>query len=333
MVARVLLPVALVMALFGSAVAEKAKLAVLGIEVAGSPDTSSTAHGRLLTDLLRGRIAVSPRYTEAPNSKKDLLDEKVAGNCETEAVACMSTIGGKMKAQLLIYGKIEKRPKDGKEGYQISMKSLDVEKKTTRDWGDWIPLSDFADGKLESRVAKGFDQLTKDDSAPVTGPGPNGPTGPTNGNAIVGKNPPKKSSGLGWKITAATATAVTVGLAAGGIVFRSKTKDLEGSCNPVRGMNGMPDPPLDSPEAYPGDNGKFTAQQCADGPSFSKKAWITGLSAVGVGGFALFAYYQGFIAKKESPTQTGSRVRKKKPIAVTPIVSPDGAGATVRIDF
>jgi hypothetical protein len=53
-----------------------------------------------------------------------------------------------------------------------------------------------------------------------------------------------------------------------------------------------------------------------------------------ISGFALFAIYEGFVAKKESSQQQhGARTKKKKNIAVTPIVSPDGAGATVRIDW
>ena len=62
MFARVVLPFALVLALVGSAVADKAKLAVLGLEVAGSVDKESTAHGRLLTERFRSRIGISPRF-------------------------------------------------------------------------------------------------------------------------------------------------------------------------------------------------------------------------------------------------------------------------------
>ena len=65
---RVLVAFAFVAALVGTAVADKAKLAVLGLEVAGSIDTESTSQGRLLTDMFRTRVGISQRYVLAANS-------------------------------------------------------------------------------------------------------------------------------------------------------------------------------------------------------------------------------------------------------------------------
>jgi hypothetical protein len=311
MLARVLLPLALVLALVGMASAEKGKLAVLGLEVAGSIDTDSTYHGRLLTERFRAKIGISPRFMLAPNSMKDLLDEKVANGCDNEAPDCMAKIAGKLKAAFLLYGKIEKRPKDGKEGYQLSMKALDVEKRAVAEWGDWVPLADFVEpGALDSRVARAFETLTNVPGAAITGS--------TNLTQPTAK---PKAGRFPWKTTAYVSTAVALATF-GGFIYTGpiKTGQLNDECHrdPATG-------------AHVGDN----AEKCAkDGPRYSKLSWITGLSAAAVGGFALFAYYQGFVSKKESNNPTSGRsTRKKKQFAVTPIVSPDGAGATFRLDW
>ncbi len=325
MFARVLLPLALVLALAGTASAEKAKLAVLGLEVAGSIDTDSTSHGRLLTERFRAKIGISARYMLAPNSMKDLLDEKVAISCDNEAPDCMSKIGGKLKASFLMYGKIEKRPKDGKEGYQLSMKLLDVDKKAVKEWGDWLPLTDFVEpGALDVRVAAAYDTLTKD--AGGTDIVITGPTGPGPGPA---KPPKGGGGGFPWKVTAVATSAVALA-ALGGFIYLGpiKTYEYNHDCELTRKGE---DPGL--PGSYIGN----TAHQndCAtNGPKFGTRNKIVGVAAAAVGGLALFAIYKGFIAKKETSTQTTSgRTRKKKQFAVTPIISPEGGGATFRLDW
>ena len=67
---------------------------------------------------------------------------------------------------------------------------------------------------------------------------------------------------------------------------------------------------------------------------FGKLNKIAGITAAAAGGIALVAIYKGFISKKESPTQqTSGRQRKKKQFAVTPVISPEGGGATFRLDW
>ncbi len=320
---RVLVAFAFVAALVGTAVADKAKLAVLGLEVAGSIDTESTSQGRLLTDMFRTRVGISQRYVLAANSLKDLLDEKVANGCDTEQPDCMAKIGSKMKAAMLLYGKIEKRPKDGKEGYQLSIKALDVDKKSVKEWSDWVPLSDFVDGGLDARIGRGFDTLVgKDKPDPVV----TTVTG-TAGPMVVA---PKKSDGFPWKITAVVSTGLAMA-AFGTFIYTGpiKTKGLEKDCRPINASVA-----LDEEASYPAD-GVRSPSDCAKGPSFAKYSKISGIAAAALGGFALFAYYEGFIAKRngESDKTVGRSTRKKKQFAVTPILSPDGAGATVRLDW
>ena len=126
-------------------------------------------------------------------------------------------------------------------------------------------------------------------------------------------------------------SAVTL-VALGGFIYYGpiKTRQYNNDCktDPRLGDN----PPLDDPGSYLA-NGMFCAGDKPRQASFRNK--VAGIAAAAVGGIALFAVYKGFIAtKKESSTQTsGRRVRKKKQFAVTPIVSPEGGGATFRLDW
>jgi hypothetical protein len=326
MFARVLLPFALLLALVGTATAEKAKLAVLGFEVAGSVDRDSTGHGRLLSDRFRARVAISQKFVLAPNSMKDLLEEKVSAGCDNEAPDCMAKIGASLKASFLMFGKIEKRPKDGKDGYQLSMKLLDVEKKTVKEWGDWIPFVDFVDmNALDNRAAAGFDTLTRSDGDPIiSGPGPGPGPGP-----VTPK--PKDSGGFPWKPTAVVTSSVALAAFGGFVYYAVKLKKLGDRCTLKMGK----DPDKDKFEVDAYEVG-IDGQGCVDdGKKFDSRNKIAGYTAAAVGGIALFAIYKGFIAKKESPTQTttGRSTRKKKQFAVTPIVSPEGGGATFRLDW
>lgn len=318
MFARVLLPFALVLALAGTAVAEKAKLAVLGLEVAGSIDTDSTSHGRWLTERFRTRIGISPKFVLAPNSSKDLLEEKVAAGCDNEAPDCMAKIGGKLKATFLMFGKIEKRPKDGKDGYQLSMKLLDVEKKVVNEWADWVPFSDFVDmNALDRRVAAGFDTLTRSDGDPiVTIQDPiSKPVTPK----------PKSKGGFPWKTTAIATSTVALASFGGFAFYALRVQNLK-DCQLLEAG-------LDESIAA---NYATKGLGCSQGPTADTRSHILGYTAAAVGGIALFAIYKGFVAtNKESPVQTtaGRSTRKKKQFAVTPIVSPEGGGATFRLDW
>jgi hypothetical protein len=65
-----------------------------------------------------------------------------------------------------------------------------------------------------------------------------------------------------------------------------------------------------------------------------RNMWIAGSVAGVAGVVAAVSFYMGYIRSDstESSTQTSRRARKQR-FAVTPIVSPDGGGATIRIDF
>lgn len=115
----------------GSTVSAQAKptVAVLGLEViddGGGIDAKITKFATDLTEALRKRakLGAGP-YTLAPNSNKDLLEMKLLSGCANEARNCMADIGKEIGSNHLIYGKVERR----KQGYQVTLKLLDVESK------------------------------------------------------------------------------------------------------------------------------------------------------------------------------------------------------------
>jgi hypothetical protein len=124
---RALLALALI-ALAGTSAFAKPKIAILGLEVTGDVDQAGTTVARDLTDGMRSRAKVgSGPSLLAPNSDRELIDEKVIKECGNEAPACMSVIGKDMDADILVYGKLEK---DG-GGFQATIVMLDVQKKTS----------------------------------------------------------------------------------------------------------------------------------------------------------------------------------------------------------
>src|SRR4051812_36981721 len=95
---RALLLIFVALLILGSAAfaGNKPKIAVLGIEVVGGEVTTADAQiAKELTEALRGRAKVGTGpYEMAPGSDKELIDEKLLKNCDTEAPACMASIGG-----------------------------------------------------------------------------------------------------------------------------------------------------------------------------------------------------------------------------------------------
>lgn len=113
--------------------APKPSIAILGLEVHDSgsgidPDTTRTA--KELTAALRERArAGTGPYAAAPNGDKELIDEKLLNNCDSEAPACMAAIGAELSADLLMYGKIEKSGQGALATYKVSLKLLYVARK------------------------------------------------------------------------------------------------------------------------------------------------------------------------------------------------------------
>jgi hypothetical protein len=153
------------LAMLGTAASAKPKIAILGLEVVGNLDPDQVKLARQLTNALRERASAGTGpYDLAPNSDKELVDEKLMNNCGTEALTCMSPIGMSMKADYLMFGKMEKVDK----GFHVTIKLIRVATK--------MPLPTFseivpaADVKNDPKgVAKrAYAMMTATDEGTVT---------------------------------------------------------------------------------------------------------------------------------------------------------------------
>src|SRR3954469_23083665 len=154
------------LALGAGTAAAKPKVAVLGVEVTGTIDQTSTAVAHDVTEGLRSKAkqGVSP-YTYAPNSDRELIDEKVLKNCDSEGPLCMSDIGKDIGTDVLIYGQIAKSG----DGYKATLHVLDVRTKTKqKDLDVAIPAGASSDA-VRSIAKKAYTDLVGGDSA-VTPP-------------------------------------------------------------------------------------------------------------------------------------------------------------------
>jgi hypothetical protein len=110
----------------GRAEAGKPTIAILGLEVSdagGQPlQAQDVQIAKELTNDLRDRAKTGTGPMLAPNSDKELIDEKLLKNCDSEALACMIDIGKDVGGDQLLYGKLTKRP----GGYNVSLTLLDV---------------------------------------------------------------------------------------------------------------------------------------------------------------------------------------------------------------
>ncbi len=139
----------------------KPSVAVLGLEVVDDGGGLDAKTAKLATDLtnsLRKRASVGAGpFRLAPNSKKDLLEMKLLNSCANEARSCMAAIGKELKADRLIYGKIERR----KNGYQVTLKLLDVTtKKMERSTTELIQLDDTDKAAVNKWSRRLYNRLT-----------------------------------------------------------------------------------------------------------------------------------------------------------------------------
>lgn len=138
----------------------KPSVAVLGLEVVeeGGIDAKTTGAARNLTRELRAEAARGEgRFTLAADAAKDLLELKLLSDCSDEGRRCMAEIGKELKADFLIYGKIER----AKNGYQVALKLLDTATaqmiKTT---SDIVPFDDAAGPQAATWAASFYGRLT-----------------------------------------------------------------------------------------------------------------------------------------------------------------------------
>ncbi len=307
---RILLGLALLLSITGSAAAErKAKIAVLGIEVVGTVDIETTRLALNLTESLRQHARSTVSLVIAPNSDKELIDEKLASSCETEAMACMVTIAKKLGANLMLFGRLEKRDR----GYQVSLKLLDVERRTMTPWNDDLPGDEVDQLVPWSRT--GFATITGED-----------PTA----EAVVPARPPSPEPSSPWRTRAIVASIGTVAMAGAFGYTWNRLSQL-----------GKQDGLFEyGSKCFKNAQGEFVASpegvaspdDCGTGGTLRIATFATGAVLAGVGVFTLVAWYKSFKTPQERRENVAG-TRKSSRFAVTPIVSPAAAGAILQLDF
>ncbi|HSD88794.1 MAG TPA: PEGA domain-containing protein [Kofleriaceae bacterium] len=384
-------------------------IAVLGLEVvdpSGTPTAQDTQVGKDLTDALRGRAkAGTSQYQLAPGSDKELIDQKLLNNCDTEALPCMSAIGNQLGADVLMYGTIKKD--GGNKAYQVSLKFLDVgRKQMMKTTVDLIPVSEANGAALQGWAKKLYAKLTGEASggtlvvksntergtilvngeekgsitsstgtvslpegkykvivesdgfrrwekdvtitngqtANLSAELEKGEGGTGGGDGGVGPGPgpgpgPGGGGEGGGSRGSATWKAMFVGavLVAGGgvgIAFYGKGKIDDATTELCRG-GGYPNDPSCQPATGPMLDKAGVDHWNSYGDSGRTINAIGIGAAIAGGGFAVVAFYKGFIAKNPGSSEHASRGHRvsRDRFVLTPIVSKDGGGATLRLDW
>lgn len=403
--------VVLLVLLCGAAAA-KPKIAILGLEVIGSLDPEQVKLARQLTNGLRERASAGTGPFElAPSSDKELVDEKLMNNCDTEALACMAPIGLALRADYLMYGKIEKVDR----GYHVTIKLIRVATKlplptfsaivsvadikndwksvakrayalmTATDEGtvtvrvgsvdravvfvDDQPMGTTSSGVLTISVPEGKHRLAVvanekgwrryeqeltvnagdqrnipvnlaraeaprradppgDPAAPGSGTLP--PELTPGGTGIVegaGTGSGVRSGGGGW-----TGSGGWTGVAIGGTVLTvASAVGFALSWYELSALGKVEEDTRTNPFAYsctPED----LAGRCKDGERYEKLSYVTGIGAVVLGGFTVYAFYKG-AAGKERPVAAARTTKPRGEVTVTPVLSAQGGGATLRFDW
>jgi hypothetical protein len=131
----------------GTAWGDKPKIAVLGLEApigpSGASDPGALVVAREVTRDLRQRVqARTSPYETAPNSDKELSDEKLLMSCETEAPDCMVVIAAGLASDVLLYGRVEKKT----GSFRVSLKLLDVKRRSIQTVVDDLPVGGQVSG-------------------------------------------------------------------------------------------------------------------------------------------------------------------------------------------
>jgi hypothetical protein len=180
----------LLLAVFGSVASAKPKVAILGLEAlnAGVVNPTDAANAAKLTEELRAipRGGVG-KYEFAPNSNRELQDEKLMGNCDTERPTCMAPIGSALGADFLIYGSISKTTDKNKgEGYKAKLYTLNIKTKLVERTSEgFVPMGTFngGTGPVKEWAQKVYAELSGE---PAPGPERVAKAGP--GKVVVNGN-------------------------------------------------------------------------------------------------------------------------------------------------
>jgi len=361
----------------------KTPIAILGLEVydnGSGIDPETTKAAKDLTAALRDRAKAGTGPYLPVAAEKELIDEKLLNNCDTEAPVCMAAIGTELLAEAVMYGKIEKSSQNGQPIYKVSIKLLNVNRKQlasstvetlpvaeatgvraaahAKNWyGKLVGISSGGKVTIAANIDRGtviLDEEAKGTLASGKLTLDNVPEGRhtlaieapnyqryeasitvRNGETLqqpvtmvemskkktpAGEEGTTTTSGTNiWKPVFYGASVLEAGAIAFTIIEWQKGKSdaktappnlSEKNCDPV--SSGL--------------------QKACDDYKWQKIGW--GVS-IAVGAAVVGSFYMAFIRNSdhaESRTASGGH-RKRRELAITPVVTPEGGGATLRFDW
>jgi len=156
--------VLVLLGLGGRAWAGKPPIAILGLEVydnGGGIDPETTKAAKDLTAALRDRAKAGTGPFTPVQGEKELIDEKLLNNCDSEAPTCMAAIGSGLGAEVLLYGKIEKSTQGGQGVYRVSIKLLSVPRKQlTASTVETLPVGDATGVRAQTYARTWYGKLS-----------------------------------------------------------------------------------------------------------------------------------------------------------------------------
>lgn len=387
--------------------AGKPPIAILGLEVfdnGGGIDPETTKAAKELTGALRDRAkAGTGPYVPVPGGEKELIDEKLLNNCDSEQATCMAAIGSELGAEVLMYGKIERVTQGGQTIYKVSIKLLNVNRKQlASSIVETLPLAESTGVRAQAHAKAWYAKLAggspggtvlvkanidrgtvmlDDDlkgtlaSGSLTIPGVaegrhtlaieakdfqryetsitvrNGetlphtatlvemskkPIAPTGNPLSVEGTVGTRSGGNGWKPVFYGATVVTAA-AAGFSVFAvvksrsygEKVKAMRPGTNDLYSESDCPT----GAELTSEHNNLSNFKKACDWHTYQQVGWVV----TGVAGAAMIgSFVMAYLRDDGNRTQTKGALRghkKRRELAVTPVLTPSGGGATLRFDW
>jgi len=380
----------------------KPPIAILGLEVYDNgsgidPDTTKAA--KELTAALRDRAkAGTGPYVPVPGGEKELIDEKLLNNCDSEAAVCMAAIGTELGAEVLMYGKIEKSAQNGQTIYKVSIKLLNVSRKQlANSTVETLPLADSTGVRASTHAKAWYAKLAgittggtvivranidrgtviiDDEAKGSLASGAVTLSGISEGRhalAIEAKDyqryetsitvrtgetlshtatlvelskvaPPAKdpisvegtvASGPGynvWKPIFYGASALEAGVI-GFTIYEWQKGNSEG--NKITSATRYDASSCGGPGPTDTAGNKSAFKNACDAYKLQKIGWAaTSVVGVAVIGSFIMAFVRDTGGGSSTETKSASAGhRKRRELAITPIVSPDGGGATLRFDW
>lgn len=354
--------------------APKPTVAILGLELAddGSGiDEKAANAARRLTEALRKRARTqSGPYGVAPGGDRELVDAVLLAGCGAPDKDCLVTIGEGIPADILIYGRLEKRGK----GYQVSLTLLDVGKKErVRQLTETIPPGETDPADLDRWGKTLYDKLAGASKGTLivtanVSTGNVSVDGQAAGNLVekqarvhgldVGSHRVRVESD-GWIPVEEGVTIEAGETAELAVTLRPSDDDDRGTKRPggiwrgvfwgsaavavgagaVWGYSFAQYKFLNDPEHGNEDCDDpmilMMDPELESSCNALDRAYIVGPITVGAVAIAGLSYYMGYI--RPGPARERAELGRNRPersaLTFAPVIGPDGAGATLRLEW